>query len=181
MAIGTIAACTKDITTTLGKDFIPPVDGVNVKDTILDIFGKTWGADSASIPITSMNVLGNTVSSVFGHTQASINVQMQPSIDSFSFPVSKDSLTLDSVVLVLSTSGGIYGDSTKPLGFRVYEIDPLADFGVDRNYPYRTSAEFPHAGELTAVSPIGRLPASAEPVRSFLILLELAELAVGLK
>jgi len=161
LAIGVVAACTKDITTTLGKDFIPPIDGVNVKDTILDVFGKTWGEDSASIPITSLNVLGNTTSSVFGHTQASINVQMQPAIDSFSFPVASDSLSLDSVVLVLSTGGGIYGDSTKPLGFRVYEIDQSAPFGVENNYPYRTTTQFAHAGELTYNNaPVSILPSS---------------------
>ncbi|UAY56431.1 DUF4270 family protein [Arachidicoccus terrestris] len=149
LAIGTIAACTKDITTTLGKDFIPPIDGVNVKDTLIDVFAKTWGEDSASIPITSMNVLGNTVSSVFGHTQATINIQMQPAVDSFSFPVGKDSLTLDSVVLVLSTGGAVYGDSTQPLGFKVYEIDQNAAIGVNNNYPYRTTEQFARAGELT--------------------------------
>lgn len=159
LAIGTIAACTKDITTTLGKDFIPPIDGVNVKDTLLDVYGKTWGDDSASIPITSMNVLGNTTSSVFGHTNAAINIQMQPSIDSFSFAVGKDSLTLDSVVLVLNTAGAIYGDSTKPLAFRVYEIAQSAAIGVGNNYPYRTTEEFAHAGELT----YNNAPISVDP------------------
>ena len=149
LALGVLAACTKEITTTLGKDFIPPIDGVNVKDTLIDVFGKTWGDDSASVPITSMNVLGNTTSSVFGHTQASINIQMQPAIDSFRFPVSSDSLTLDSVVLVLSTGGGIYGDSTQPLAFRVYEIDQSAEFGVNEDYPYRTTTVFPRGAELT--------------------------------
>jgi hypothetical protein len=149
LTLGVLAACTKEITTTLGKDFIPPIDGVHVKDTLIDVFGKTWGDDSASVPITSLNVLGNTNSSVFGQTNASINVQMQPAIDSFSFPVSSDSLTLDSVVLVLATGGGVYGDSTQSLAFRVYEIDQSAEFGVDNNYPYRTTTAFPRAAELT--------------------------------
>lgn len=159
LTIGTIAACTKDITTTLGKDFIPPIDGVNVKDTLINVFAKTWGDDSASVPITSMNVLGNSNSSVFGHTQATINIQMQPAIDSFSFAVGKDSLTLDSVVLVLNTGGAIYGDSTKSLGFRVFEIDQNAAIGVDNNYPYRTTEEFAHAGELT----YNNAPVSIDP------------------
>lgn len=149
LAIGTIVACTKEINTELGKDFIPPIDGVNVKDTLINIYGKTWGDDTAAVPITSINMLGNAKSALFGGTQAAINVQMQPAIDSFSFPVGKDSLQLDSVVLVLNTGGIIYGDSSQALGFRVFEISQTAQFDINDGYPYNTSKEFAHDGELT--------------------------------
>ena len=149
LIIVAIAACSKDLTTNLGGDFIPPVDGVNVKDTLIDVYAKTWGDDSTSVPITSLNVIGNLQSSVFGNTNASINVQMQPVVDSFSFPVGRDSLQLDSVVLVLGAGGAIYGDSTKNLAFRVYEIAQSAQFGVDDHYPYRTTTAFPRGAELT--------------------------------
>ena len=149
LIIGTIAACTKELSTNLGGDFIPPIDGVNVKDTLIDVYAKTWGDDSASVPITSLNVIGNLQSSIFGNTNAAINVQMQPVVDSFSFPVGSDSLELDSVVLVLNAGGAVYGDSTQNLAFRVYEIDQSAQFGVDDHYPYRTSELFPRGAELT--------------------------------
>lgn len=149
LAIVTIVACTKEINTELGGDLIPPIDGVNVKDTLIDIYGKTWGEDTAAVPITAVNMLGFSKSTVFGNTQASINIQMQPAIDSFSFPVGKDSLQLDSVVLVLSTAGTVYGDSAQNLGFRVFEIAQSATFDVEDGYPYPTTEEFAHTNELT--------------------------------
>lgn len=145
-----IAACTKIINTEIGADgLIPPVDGVKVKDTVINVFAKTWGFDSAKVPIQEMNILGYSQNNTFGKTTASINIQMQPGIDSFHFPVSADSLQLDSVVLVLGTGGLVYGDTTQNLAFRVFEINNTANFGHSEGYPYLTTTVISQGAELT--------------------------------
>jgi len=69
-----------------------------------------------------------------GSTKAIINAVFKPSYFPFYFPVSKDSLTLDSVVLVLSYQG-LYGDTTNPIHLKVFEISQTSKLKADTVYP----------------------------------------------
>ncbi len=142
-------ACTKIVTTNIGSSLIPPGDGVLTKDTFIDLSTKNIG-DSAIYPgLADDQVLGYTSDPFFGKTSAQINVQIQPSFFPYSFQVSKDSLYLDSAVLVLHCDG-IYGDSTQNLALRVFQIansTPLASFTKDSLYS--TNATVPANIELT--------------------------------
>src|SRR5207237_1320828 len=84
---------------------------------------------------------------LFGKVAASINVQLNPT----AFPVefgsySQDSVTFDSVVLVLSYKG-IYCDSFQNLSFRVYQISNDEPFRADS--AYSTNHFFQRTNELT--------------------------------
>ncbi|HRI22322.1 MAG TPA: DUF4270 family protein, partial [Panacibacter sp.] len=86
---------------------------------------------------------------LFGKTTAIINVQLKPAIFPFYFPVSKDSLFLDSVVLVLGYKG-VWGDTTKDMSLRVYNIsndDPLGNLKADSSY--LTTYEVPQGEQVT--------------------------------
>ena len=65
-------------------------------------------------------------------------LQLQPQIYPWSFSgiYNKDSLYIDSVVLVLGWNGS-YGDTNAPIKVNVKEIDPFSDFRVDSFYTIR--------------------------------------------
>lgn len=78
-----IEACTKIINTGIGTGgLIPPVDGVKVEDKVINVIAKTRGFDSVKVPVQEINILGYTQNNTFGKTTASINIQMQPGVDS---------------------------------------------------------------------------------------------------
>jgi len=60
---------------------------------------------------------------LFGTTTASMYFEMKPNTFPFALAGTKDSIVVDSAVLILSYRG-LYGDSTKPLTLRVFEISP---------------------------------------------------------
>jgi hypothetical protein len=128
------SACTKIVTTNLGGDLIPPVDGVNTKEMYLDVESINAADTITRIGIGLDHALGYVNDPLFGQTTASINVQLKPSFP-LTWPASKDSMFIDSVVMVLSYKG-VWGDSLKPLSFRVYQmnIDDTADLSPDSVY-----------------------------------------------
>lgn len=130
-----IFSCTKIITTDIGADLIPPVDGVITKDTVLEIKTKNVGYDSASVGISDNHVLGYVNDAVFGTTTASVNFQVAPLIANFSWGIDKADVVLDSVVLCLAYRG-VWGDSnlTQPLKVHVYTVDPEVVFENDSSY-----------------------------------------------
>lgn len=142
-------ACTKIESTTIGGELIPPIDGVNTKDTFLtvitDIFPEK---DTFRVPKNQDHVLGyisaipGTGDQLFGSTQAAINFQVTPQFTPFFYEVRKDSLYLDSAVLVLNYRGA-WGDTTSTLNIRVFEIDPAAQMKSDS--AYSNVVEFPKA------------------------------------
>jgi len=145
------SACTKIVTTDIGSGLIPPIDGVNTKEMYLDIVSNNTTDTVTRVGTADDHSLGYIDDPLFGQTTASIDVELKPTSFPFSFPVSSanDSLIADSVVLVLSYKG-IWGDSLKPLSFRVYQI-PSDGGGVNlsQDSVYKTNFSVAVSGELT--------------------------------
>ncbi len=76
--LAVISACTKIVTSDVGSGLIPQVDGVTTKDTILEVFTKNAGEDTARIGLFDDHILGYTEDPLFGTTRADINVQLYP-------------------------------------------------------------------------------------------------------
>ena len=143
-----VFSCTKIITTDIGAGLIPPVDGVNTKDTVLDVLSKNAGYDTVSVGISDDHVLGYVNDPVFGKTTASVNFQIAPTVSPFSLGIAKDSVVLDSVVLCLSYHSA-WGDTlpSSPLKMHVYSMDPEELFSANSAYPNTQS--FEKAQEIT--------------------------------
>lgn len=128
-------SCTKIETTDIGGGLIPPVDGVNTKDTILDVVtnlflddqvGRVYRSDDQVIGVIDQDPL-------FGETVASAYFELKPEFYEFSLPGVKSSRIADSAVLILSYRG-VYGDTTVPQRWNVHEIGKAANFRNDSNY-----------------------------------------------
>lgn len=129
-----IVSCTKISVTEIGSELIPPVDGVHTFDTTLEVETYNILLDSFRISKYQDMVLGSiTNDPVMGSTKAIINTEFKPASFPFYFPVGKDSLTLDSVVLVLSYKG-LWGDSTNPIHLKAYEISQSSRLNQDSIY-----------------------------------------------
>ena len=134
------SGCTRITSTDVGSGLIPAIDGVITKDTLLDVITDTFDdPDSVRVYKSDQNVLGViTNDPLFGKSRAIMYFQMSPSAYPFYINGTKDSVVVDSAVLILSYRG-MYGDSTKPLQINVFEInnntplDPLVNYPA--NYP----------------------------------------------
>jgi hypothetical protein len=115
------SACTKIVTTDIGTGLVPPVDSVDTEEMYFDIVSKNIADTITRVGTGDVHSLGYVNDPLFGQTTASINVQLKPTSFPFYFPAGKDSLSIDSAVLVLSYKG-VWGDSVQPLAFRVFEI-----------------------------------------------------------
>ncbi|WP_158638297.1 DUF4270 family protein [Panacibacter ginsenosidivorans] len=150
LAIAFITACTKIVTTDIGGDLIPPIDGVNTKEMFLDVTSKNMKDTIVKVGIGTPNALGYISNDpLFGKTSASINVELKPSVFPV-YPVNGTDIKIDSVVLVLGYSG-VWGDTTVPLGFRVYKIkntDASADV-LRSDTTYATNYQVERGDELT--------------------------------
>jgi len=125
--------------TDLGDGVIP--EGVDTYDTTLTSL-QTYNhifdplKDSIKVGFDNAQILGNISSDpLFGKTNAKMFLQLKPETYPWSFSgiYKKDSLEIDSVVLVLSWSGS-YGDTVASQKVTVKEIDPFSDFRVDSFY-----------------------------------------------
>jgi hypothetical protein len=127
-------SCTRIGTSELGLDFLSQ-DAINTKDTVLDVETETvLLEDSLRIYPTDEHMLGNIKSDpLFGTTDASLFLQLKPSFYPFYIKGTKDSIIVDSAVLVLSYKG-FYGDSTKPIKIYVNKIDPATPLVVGKYY-----------------------------------------------
>ena len=96
-------ACTRISTSELGLGLLPAMDAVNTKDTTLDVETETVdNPDSLRIYGSNEHIVGNiTNDPIFGTTNAKMFFQLKPDVFPFSFPGVKDSLVVDSAVLVL--------------------------------------------------------------------------------
>src|SRR5207244_3621708 len=88
---------------------------------------------------TDLQMLGAiSTDPIFGKTRASLYFELKPDAFPFSIPGTKDSVVVDSAVLILSYKGA-YGDSMQPLRLNVSEISqatPIYDTIVyPINYP----------------------------------------------
>lgn len=141
-----ITACTKIKTTEIGSGLIPPVDGVLTKDTIIDVTAKNGGIDSVRVGLAEDHVIGYVNDPLFGKTYAKINLQLTPAFFPYSFEVHKDSLHLDSVVLVLDYDG-VWGDTTQNIALRAYELQLNQEFKPDTIY--LNTVDFATSSEVT--------------------------------
>ncbi|HET6769582.1 MAG TPA: DUF4270 family protein [Chitinophagaceae bacterium] len=139
-----ITSCKKiNEATDLGDEIIPGVDGVNTFDTSLLV--ETYDSifdplkDSIRVGRGNDHILGNISNDpFFGKTNAKIFLELKP--DSYPWNFSgvykKDSLYIDSVVMVLGWNG-TYGDTMAPQRVRVWEMDPSVEFRIDSFYTLR--------------------------------------------
>ncbi len=139
-----ISSCKKiNEATDLGDDIIPGVDGVNTFDTTM--FVETYNSifdplkDSVRVGRNNDHILGNiTNDPFFGKTNAKIFLELKPEFYKWNFSgiYNRDSLYIDSIVLVLGWNG-TYGDTTLPQTVRVWEMDPNVVFRTDSFYTLR--------------------------------------------
>ena len=117
------SACTRISTSELGLGLLPSMDAFNTKDTLLDVMTETLDrTDSMRVYVSDDHVLGNiTNDPIFGTTNASMYFQLKPSFFPFFIAGSKDSLVVDSAVLVLSYKG-FYGDTSNPVKLQLKRI-----------------------------------------------------------
>lgn len=140
-----VSACRKiNDYTDLGGGLIPPVDNINTFDTSLRVqaFNDTFGILTDSLrSITSdrhyIGVINNDP--IFGKTDAQLFFELKPELSGFfpngTYPFPrKDSLVLDSVVLILAYQDR-YGDTLSPQTFNVYELTQA--FKDDSSYLIR--------------------------------------------
>ncbi len=127
--------------TELGGGLIPPVDNIHTFDSTLSVqvFNDTFTSltDSLRITANADHFLGHIQSDpFFGQTEARLYLQLKPS-EYAKYPFARpDSVTIDSVVLVLSYAD-TYGDTNIVQNIRVYEMNQSNDFRYDSAYLVR--------------------------------------------
>lgn len=148
-------SCTRITSTELGSGLIPAIDGVNTLDTVMEVITDNFDDPDTTRIYRSNNVIIGAITNdpIFGRTTASLNVELIPSSFPFFIPGTKDSVKVDSAVLILSYRG-LYGDSTQPLRLRVEEISNNTPLSLSRNYP----SNFP------SVSPVNTVGILANPI-----------------
>jgi hypothetical protein len=136
LSAGFLSACTRISSSDVGSGLIPPIDGITTLDTLLEVITETFDSpDTARIYRSDMHVLGAiTNDPLFGTTRASMFFEMKPEYYPFYIPGHKDSVVVDSAVLILSYAG-LYGDSTQPLRLTVSEINQNTPLDPQRLYP----------------------------------------------
>ena len=132
------SSCTRISSTDVGSGLIPPIDGVHTLDTTFNIITDTYeDLDSIRVFKSDNHVLGIISNDpVFGKTNASLYFEVGASNYPFLMQGVKDSIKVDSAVLVLSYKSA-FGDSLQPIKLNVYEINSLMDQYRDyaANYP----------------------------------------------
>ena len=143
------SACTRISTSELGLGLLPSLDGVVTKDTTFDVETQTIDyPDSLRIYGNDEHVLGSiTNDPMFGTTKANMFFQLLPNFFPFYLPGDKDSLRVDSAVLVLSYRG-FYGDSTKPITINVNKIAGSTPLDISKYY----ASNFPEKYNIQAGS-----------------------------
>lgn len=117
--------------TDIGGDLIPPIDNINTFDTSIRVqaFNDSFTLFTDSLRLTAddqhfLGLVNNDP--FFGKTEAEIYLELKPELSGF-FPNGdlpfgrKDSLKVDSIVLVLGYAGR-YGDSLLPQSIYVNEL-----------------------------------------------------------
>jgi Domain of unknown function (DUF4270) len=150
-----VSSCKKiNAVTELGGGLIPAVDNITTFDTTLtveaynDLF--TDANDTLGLLASDEHYLGIIDNAnkdpLFGTTDARLFLELKP-VFPYSLPNTKDSLHLDSAVLVLDYNR-TYGDSTIPQTVNVYEMDLSNDFRSDSIYNIRVSNNFTYSNLL---------------------------------
>lgn len=131
-----LTGCTRISSTDVGSGLIPAIDGVITKDTILEVLTDSYeDMDTARIYKSDNHLLGSISNDpLFGKTRASLYFELKPNAYPYFVPGNKDSVVVDSAVLILSYKG-FYGDSTLPLRLNLFEIDNNTPLDQYRTYP----------------------------------------------
>lgn len=142
LSLLTFSSCKRiNESTELGSDLIPAVDNITTFDTTLTVesFNDVFVNDSTRILKSDLHFLGKiTNDPLFGSTDAQVFMETKPASYPFSFGRT-DSLTIDSVVLVLGYVR-TYGDTTIQQNIEVSEINTSnAIFKYDSAYLLSTS------------------------------------------
>lgn len=127
--------------TTLGGDLIPPVDNIHTFDTTLEVEAYnelfTLINDSTRVSYNANNVLGYVSNDpLFGKTDARMFLELKPTSYPFTFANLPDSVSIDSVVLILENAG-VWGDTNVNQTVNVYELDQTNEFRNDTSYLVR--------------------------------------------
>lgn len=128
--------CTKIDTTTLGSELIPAVDNVKTfADTLEITTSQAIFDDTVRMGYSELHPIGAiTNDPVFGKTKADLYVELKPGFFPFYFGNTKDTiLGFDSAMLCLSFNS-IWGDTTQPHTFTVYEINDATTNFKDSAY-----------------------------------------------
>jgi hypothetical protein len=128
-------SCTRIGTSELGVDDFFKKDSIGTTFTELDVETETIVLeDSLRIFPSDLHVLGDISNDpIFGKTSAALFLQLKPIFYPFYIKGTKDSIVVDSAVLILSYKG-FYGDSSKPVKIYVNKIDPATPLGVGKYY-----------------------------------------------
>ena len=138
-----IVGCTKIESTTIGAGLIPPVDGVNTFDTILEVNTNTF-LDSmgfgAKIYRGDDHIIGIIDNDpIFGTTKATTYLELKPTYYKYAFPATT-SLIADSVVLILSYRA-TFGDSSITSTPQEWEVREVTD-SIKNDSIYNVSTKF---------------------------------------
>ena len=139
------SACKKiNESTELGQDIIPLVDNINTFDTTLTVEAyNNLLNDTIRLSRNEEHFLGKINNDpLFGKTDAKLFLELKPTSYPWTFE-RIDSLTIDSVVLVLGYDQ-TFGDTLADETVNVYQLDNSNDFRWDSVYNIRT-ANFTHA------------------------------------
>ena len=149
------SGCTRISSTDIGGGLIPDIDGVTTKDTLIDVITDSFDdTDTTRIYRGDNHLVGAiTNDPIFGKTIASMFFEMKPPSYPYFIPGNKDSLKIDSAVLILSYKGA-YGDSTMPLRLTVSEISQSTQLNSAITYP----SNYPN------VNPVNAGASLAQPV-----------------
>lgn len=141
-----IIGCTKIESTTIGSGLIPPADGVNTFDTVLDVNNNTF-LDSlgfgAKIYRGDDHIIGIIDNDpIFGTAKATTYLELKPTYYRFSFPA-KTSLKADSAYLILSYRA-TFGDSSIT-STQEWQVEELSD-SLKRDTIYDVRTKFSTTG-----------------------------------
>ena len=128
-------SCTRIGISELGVDDFFKKDSIGTTFTELDVETETIVLeDSLRIFPSDLHVIGDISNDpIFGKTSAALFLQLKPIFYPFYIKGTKDSIVVDSAVLILSYKG-FYGDSSKPVKIYVNKIDPATPLGVGKYY-----------------------------------------------
>ncbi len=141
LIVAFISGCTKLERTGLGGDLIPGTDRLITDTMELPLETTSFiETDTTSIGKSDQLISGYINDPMFGTTTAAMYFQLLPISYPFSYPVSKDSMFLDSCVLSLAYTG-TYGDTNAISKVNVYKItDPT--FKSNILYRFNQSPSF---------------------------------------
>ena len=144
LAIG----CTKIRSTEIGTELIPAVDNINTFDTTLEVITDNFIFPDSTAPRLTQTSSGGVPLLLagqinddpqFGKTTGSLFFHFRPATFPYSYQVT-DSLYLDSVVLSLSWSGFVAGDTNRFQKFNVHllQTTPRLDsaYSINDAIPY---------------------------------------------